>query len=251
MKVVGVIPARLASARFPSKLLHIIAGKPLLHWVVENALKANSLNSVVVATDSVEIKNSLQSFSVDVVMTDSNLASGSDRVWAAVKNTSADIIVNIQGDEALLEPVHIDKAVKSLSLAITKNSLAVSTLATALPLGEEDNPNSVKVVCNHQGQAIYFSRYPIPYSRTTRTKQDSSLQHIGLYAYTRKALQLFCSKPPVALEKGERLEQLRLLYWGVPIYVEQIEQKLIGVDTLEDAKMVEAILLKKENSKKK
>lgn len=247
MKVVGVIPARLASARFPSKLLHIIAGKPLLHWVVENALKAASLNSVVVATDSIEIKNSLKSFPVDVVMTDSSLASGSDRVWVAVKNSLADIIVNIQGDEVLLEPSHIDLAVETLLIESSKNNLAVSTLASALPKEEENNLNVVKVICDHNSRALYFSRYPIPYSRTTRKEIDVSLQHIGLYAYTHEALKLFCSKPPVALEKGESLEQLRLLYWGVPIYVKKIEQKLIGVDTMEDAKAVEAILLKKEN----
>lgn len=246
MKVVGVIPARLASTRFPSKLLHIIAGKPLLHWVVENALKTSSLNSVLVATDSVEIKNSLKKFPVEVVMTEPTLASGSDRVWAAVKNATADIIVNIQGDEALLEPSHIDTAVKTLLENLSENKLALSTLACALPKGEEANLNTVKVICDHKGKAIYFSRYPIPYSRVTKKEGDVSLQHIGLYAYTYAALKLFCSKNPVALEKAESLEQLRLLYWGIPIYVKKIEKNLIGVDTMEDAKAVEAILLKRD-----
>lgn len=247
MKVVGVIPARLASARFPSKLLYIIAGKPLLHWVVENSLRADSLNSVTVATDSIEIKNSLKKFPVDVVMTNANITSGSDRVWAAVKNSSADIIVNIQGDEALLDPCHINLTVKTLLAEISKNNLAVSTLAASLPKEEENNLNVVKVICDHKNKALYFSRYPIPYSRSTRKETDVALQHIGLYAYTHKALKLFCSKPPAEIEKGESLEQLRLLYWGIPIYVKKIEQQLIGVDTIEDAKAVEAVLLKKEN----
>ncbi|MBE8221859.1 MAG: 3-deoxy-manno-octulosonate cytidylyltransferase [Bdellovibrionales bacterium] len=247
MKAVGVIPARLASTRFPSKLLHIIAGKPLLHWVVESSLKATSLSSVIVATDSEEIKNSLKKFPVNIVMTDSNLSSGSDRVWAAVKNSLEDIIVNIQGDEALLEPGHIDLAVKTLLNKTLTNNLAVSTLACNLPRGEENNLNAVKVICDHKDRAIYFSRYPVPYSRAIRKKDDVSLQHIGLYAYTRDALKLFCSKPPVSLEQSESLEQLRLIYWGVPIYVKKIEQQLIGVDSIEDAKKVEAMLLKKEN----
>lgn len=246
MKVVGVIPARLASTRFPSKPLYVIAGKPLLHWVVEAALKAKSLNSVVVATDSLEIQNSLKSFPVKVVMTSPNLASGSDRVWAAVQSFSEEIIVNIQGDEALLQPEHIDQVVDKLKTVIKNkaDSLAVSTLACSLFKGEEKDFNIVKVICDHQEKAIYFSRYPIPYSRKTMDKKmDLSLQHIGLYAYTRPALELFCSKPATPLEKAESLEQLRLLYWGVSIYVKKIEQKLIGVDTIEEAREVEAILL--------
>lgn len=247
MKAVGVIPARLASTRFPSKPLHMIAGKPLLHWVVENALKAESLSSVVVATDSLEIKNSLKKLPVEVVMTDSNLASGSDRVWAAIKDYTEDIIVNIQGDEALLKSLYIDQAVQRLrDVTLNKSDgLAVSTLACSLLKEEVDNLNTVKVICDHQGQAIYFSRYPIPYFREPLgVTTDLSLQHIGLYAYTRAALQLFCSKPIVPLEKAESLEQLRLLYWGVPIYIQKIDNKLIGVDTIEDARKVELILLK-------
>lgn len=245
MKVVGVIPARLGSSRFPAKLLHNIAGKPLLYWPVESALKAQSLNSVIVATDSPEIKESLKNHPIKVIMTDSDLPSGSDRVWQAVKNSSEDIIVNIQGDEVLLEPEHIDAAVKKL--ITQQNPLAVSTLACALNQKDIDNFDSVKLICDNKDCAIYFSRFPIPYSRINKKElnRDTSLQHIGLYAYTRKALQIFCQQAPTKIEKAESLEQLRLLYLGIKIYVQQVEKKMISIDSIKDVKEAENILLNK------
>lgn len=247
MKVVGVIPARLGSTRFPDKLLYNIAGKPLLHWPVDSALKAQSLDSLIVATDSLEIKDSLKNHPVKVVMTDSDLPSGSDRVGQAVKNSLEDIIVNIQGDEILLEPQHIDAAVQTLLDKSKQNSLAVSTLACALDPKDVDNFNSVKVICDNKDCAIYFSRFAIPYSRVSKQqlKTDTALQHIGLYAYTRKALQLFCQQAPAKIEQAESLEQLRLLYLGFKIYVKQVEKKMISIDSIKDVQAAENILLKK------
>lgn len=243
-KIAVVIPARMASTRFPAKPLHNIAGKPLLAWVIE-AVKASSLvNQVVVATDHQQIYDLAQAYSATAVMTDSGLQSGTDRVHAAIEQLGldCDIVVNVQGDEPLVNASLIESLVQPL---LQDSGLEMATLAHPLDTAELTNPNSVKVLVNQYSQAIYFSRLPIPYSRSGLDGAASScvFKHIGLYAYRRQFLTKFCKTPPADIEKAEALEQLRALYLGARIAVRITEQKLIGVDTPEDAQRVEKLLL--------
>jgi 3-deoxy-manno-octulosonate cytidylyltransferase (CMP-KDO synthetase) len=241
-KVIGVIPARYASTRLPAKPLYKIAGKPLLEWVVKGVQKSKALDAVVVATDHPEIMQLAKLLGVDAVMTDPDLPSGSDRVWAAAQNYSdADIVLNIQGDEPLINEKWIDGVVDAMMQNV---DLKMATLAHDLPLDELHEMGSVKVLLNQKSEAIYFSRLPIPYTRSTWDKYPGlCLKHIGLYGYRREFLKSFCEQKPTGIERAESLEQLRALWLGAKIHVSKISQVAIGVDTIEDAKRVEKLLL--------
>lgn len=246
VKVVGAIPARYASSRFPGKPLHRIAGKPLLQWVVEAVKKSNLIDEVIVATDSGEIFTLAESLGVQVAMTDPELPSGTDRIYAATLNLNADIIVNIQGDEPLLEPSFLEQLVEPL---LKDSTLEMATVATLIQPNELQNPNVVKVVKNSDSKAIYFSRFAIPYSRN-----DAKLpvlgceKHIGLYAYRKNFLEKFCRTSPTLLEKAESLEQLRALDMGAKIKVISIDCHMHGVDTPEDVPRVEEALKNRRNN---
>lgn len=243
MKVVGVIPARFASTRFPGKPLQLIAGRPLLQWVVEAAKRSQRLSDVIVATDHGAIFDFAKGLGVKVAMTAPELPSGSDRVYAAVLNHDADIVVNIQGDEPLLEPELLDALVAPFESNL---ELKMSTLATALKPSEIQNPNVVKVVLDKHGNALYFSRLPIPYTRIDATQLPGLNQkHLGLYAYRKSFLAEFCRHPPAGIEKAESLEQLRALYMGAAIRVVCVDCQLQGVDTPEDVLTVEEIMAKR------
>lgn len=244
MKVVGVIPARYGSTRFPGKPLIQVAGKPLLQWVVEACKSSSSLSDVIVATDHHEIFGFAEKLDVKVAMTAPELPSGSDRVYAAVLNEDADVIVNIQGDEPLLQGPLLDQLIAPFK---DNTHLQMSTLATSIKSRKElENPNVVKVVTAENGNALYFSRYPIPYSRLDAEPPFAACsKHIGLYAYKKDFLAEFCQQQPVAIEVSESLEQLRALYLGAKIQVVSVDCELHGVDTPEDVSKVESILAKK------
>jgi 3-deoxy-manno-octulosonate cytidylyltransferase (CMP-KDO synthetase) len=238
-KTIGVIPARFASTRFPGKPLHLIAGRPLLEWVVRGAQEAKTLSQLVVATDHEGIAELATKLGVQVAMTDSDLASGSDRVWAASQGIDCEAVVNIQGDEPLLKGTLIDQLVEGF----WSSEAEMATLLK--PLEPEDliNPNVVKAIINKYNEAIYFSRLPIPYTRMTPgSKIEACWQHLGLYVYKKSFLKLFCETAPAILERAESLEQLRALWLGAKIQTIIVEYKCMGVDTPEDVLKVEPFL---------
>jgi len=245
MKVVGIIPARYGSTRFPGKPLALIAGKPLIERVVERCRMAGSLGEVLVATDDERIRTLAEKF-CRVEMTSVEHASGSDRIAEVASRLDCDAVLNIQGDEPLLEPEVIDVVVRALYGA------EMSTAATRIKLAEEyDNPNVVKVVVNSAGQALYFSRRTIPFLRDAASGSVSEqlaafpfLKHLGLYGYRRETLLRLVKFPVSTLEKAEKLEQLRALENGVPIAVVQVNYDSIGVDVPADVGRVERLLTK-------
>ena len=239
LRTLGVIPARLASTRLPRKVLREVAGRPLLAWVVEAARACPQLDRVLVATDSEEVAEFCRRIGCAVELTAANLASGTDRVHAVAQLHDADVYVNIQGDEPLLRPEHILALLRPFAQA----EVDVSTLKVRCTEENIANPNAVKVVTAADGRALYFSRAAIPFHRDAADPVPQYWKHIGLYAYRKRALNLFPTLPPSGLERAERLEQLRFLENGLAIYVEATEFDTIGVDTEDDLRMVEARLL--------
>ncbi len=244
MKTLGVIPARLRSTRLPEKPLHSIAGRPLLAWVIENMKLAVKLDSVVVATDDQRVADLALSCGAEAMLTDPELPSGTDRVWAVAAQRDEDLIVNIQGDEPLLAPGAVDALVSMMHVDSAAN---MGTLATRLEYEELENKNVVKVLVDQRDNAIYFSRFGIPFSRISGEgvlPSPKIMKHIGVYAYKRAFLESFCATSPVIFEKAESLEQLRALDMGAKIKVVRTDSISVGVDTLEDARKVESILRK-------
>lgn len=237
MKAVGVIPARFGSTRFPGKPLTPILGKPLIGWVIEKAKTAKLLSEIIVATDDSKIKETAERFGARAVMTESELPSGSDRVWAAIENVECDIALNIQGDEPLIEGRVLDQLVKALSEDV---GVEMGTLGRPMTKEALESVNTAKIVLNNRSEAIYFSRLPIPYSRGTKgITQNISLKHVGIYAYRKSFLKKFCQQKPTELELAEGLEQLRALYLGARIKVVETDLDSWGVDTPEDVLKVE------------
>jgi 3-deoxy-manno-octulosonate cytidylyltransferase (CMP-KDO synthetase) len=237
MRAIAVIPARLASTRLPRKALRKIASRPMLGWVYAAAKSSPSLADVIVATDSPEIMDVCRENGWNAVMTSAAHRSGTDRVHEVASSVEADVYVNIQGDEPMTRPEHIAALLDLMS----RPNVEVATLKRVCNPDDINNPNAVKVVTALDGRALYFSRATIPYDRD-RSGVIRHFKHLGFYAYTRKALDCFCALPKSALEESERLEQLRFLENGIPIYVAETSFDTIGVDTEEDLKQVEKIL---------
>ncbi len=236
MKNYIVIPARYGSTRFPGKLLAPIKGKPVIRWTVENALKVPR-SRVIVATDDRRIAAAVEDLEVDVIMTPSELPSGTDRVAVAVSELEpAEIVVNLQGDEPFLSA----KLVNDLIEAHRNSTFDIFTLARLLGDDEKSSdPNLVKVVIGKGGRGLYFSRSPIPYYRGRR---GNFLVHIGIYSYRWDALFDFVDLSPGKLELAEKLEQLRALENGMSIGVKIVEYQGIGIDTPEDLIRAESLL---------
>jgi 3-deoxy-manno-octulosonate cytidylyltransferase (CMP-KDO synthetase) len=237
MRAIAVIPARLASTRLPRKVLREIAGRPMLAWVYEAARSSPLLADVIVATDSDEVMEACRQNGWNALLTSFLHRSGTDRVYEVAGSVAADIYVNVQGDEPLARPEHIE----ALLAPMQDGSVLVSTLKTPAATADIDNPNAVKVVTDSSGRALYFSRATIPYDRD-RSGQPRYFKHLGFYAYRKRALERFCSLPESPLERSERLEQLRFLENGIPIQVAETPYDTIGVDTEEDLLRAEAIL---------
>ncbi len=236
-EIVAVIPARLASTRLPRKMLQPLLGRPLLQWTVEAALRCPQFHRVVVATDSDEIGALCEREGWAWQMTSATLPSGTDRMHAVAQIVPAAIYVNLQGDEPLLQPKHIDALLRPFALG---PHVEVTTVKTPCLPENVANPNAVKVVAAADGRALYFSRAAIPFDRDGIGA--TYWKHLGLYAYRRAALQRFAALTPTPLEQVERLEQLRLLENGIGLYVEPVAFDTVGVDTAEDLLRVEAIL---------
>ena len=239
-RILGVIPARLASTRLPRKLLREIAGRPLLAWVVDAARACPQFDQVVVATDADEIVQLCRSLGIEAELTSAELASGTDRLHVVAQRYDADIYVNVQGDEPLLQPDHIAALLRPFSR--TEVQIDVTTLKVRCTAENIGNPNAVKVVTAADGRALYFSRATIPFHRDAADAAPAYWKHIGLYAYRRAALLRFPSQGASELERVERLEQLRFLENGLSIYVEATEVDTVGVDTEADLIQVDRLL---------
>jgi 3-deoxy-manno-octulosonate cytidylyltransferase (CMP-KDO synthetase) len=244
VKVIGIIPARYASTRFPGKPLAPVAGKPLIQHVVEQCQKAKSLSEIIVATDDTRIWEVAQNF-CRAEMTRPEHPSGSDRIAEVAERISCDAIVNIQGDEPLIDPNVIDAVAKALT------DCEMSTAATLVKNPKDlDNPNVVKVVVNAAGRALYFSRRTIPYLREAASGSSEQLaafaflKHLGIYGYRRETLLRLVKFPVSSLENAEKLEQLRALENGISIAVVKVAHESVGVDTPEDVEWVERFLKK-------
>jgi 3-deoxy-manno-octulosonate cytidylyltransferase (CMP-KDO synthetase) len=236
LDILGVIPARLASTRLPRKVLRDIAGAPLVARVYEAAMRSPLISRAVVAADSDEVVEACNKRSIPVLLTSPKHASGSDRLYEVLEKEHADIYVNIQGDEPLLKPEHIEALVRPF---FNRVDVRVSTLKVAISQEQSLDPNVVKVVSSVSGRAIYFSRNPIPYDRDNRNVQR--YKHIGLYAYRKEALAEFHALPASGLQIAESLEQLKLIENDLPIHVFETEFDTVGVDTEEDLARVRAV----------
>ena len=239
MKTVVVIPARYGSTRFPGKSLARLQGRPMIQWVWEAASRSRLTEQVIIATDDERIADVAAKFGADVVMTKKSHRSGTDRVAEVADKISAHLYVNVQGDEPLLSPSAVDDLIRGM---MENPRAPIGTLAHRIESEEEwRSPEVVKVVCNRHGEALYFSRSPLPFQRTFDPK-TKMLRHVGLYAYRARALETFISLKPSALEVAESLEQLRVLEHGLTIQVIETKYRCLGVDTPADLARVEAVL---------
>ncbi len=243
IRIIAVIPARFGSTRFPGKPLQLLKGKPLLQWVVEGTRTSSQIQKVYVATDDSRIQNLCEKIGVDCLMTSPICPTGTDRLFEATRDLDFDVVINVQGDEPLINQSYIDPLAEAFML---DSKLDMATLAHPILPDDLENRNAVKIITNHNNEAIYFSRFPIPYSREKEPDSNqplrAALKHIGLYGYSRDFLQKFCSSGPVDIEKYESLEQLRALYLGAKIKVLKVEKPTYGVDTPEDLQKLEALL---------
>lgn len=244
MKAIAVIPARYGSTRLPGKPLLDICGKPLIQRVWEVVARIHGLDEIIVATDDDRIAKAVQEFGGKVMMTSPDCQSGSDRVREVAQTVEADVYVNVQGDEPLLEPAAIEQL---LDVFAQDASVRVATLCSPISREEAQSPNQVKVVRDHAGNALYFSRAPLPFVRVANETVDY-LGHIGIYAYRREALCAFASLPASPLEQAEKLEQLRFLQAGIPIRVLEAPRMGVGVDTQEDLNRVRGVVCEKRKA---
>ena len=247
IRIIAVIPARWGSTRFPGKPLTLLRGHPMIEYVYRRASRSALVDYVCIATDDERIADVVRGFGGNVQMTRGDHASGTDRVAEVAAGEEADVVVNIQGDEPLIHPDDIDAGIRPL---IAESGLEMSTLAVAFVSPEEFlNPNAVKVARGENGNALYFSRAPIPYLRDVLSGEDKAyeeildnwekispkpLKHLGFYAFRRESLLRFAGLGPSPLEELERLEQLRALEDGLAIRVVEINRDAIGVDRPED-----------------
>ncbi len=233
--VVAIIPARYASERFPGKVIVPLAGKPLVAHTWDRAVRAKLVSRAIVATDDQRVVDALKPFGVDTIMTRADHATGTDRIAEVAAGLDAGIVVNVQGDEPLVDPNLIDRTIRpllddpQLQMATARNPIDDPSLI--------NDPNCVKVVCDANGRALYFSRSTIPYIREKGVDPREKIvywQHIGLYVFRREFLMAFAKMPSTPLERLEKLEQLRVIENGYSIAVVDARDRSIGVDTPED-----------------
>jgi 3-deoxy-manno-octulosonate cytidylyltransferase (CMP-KDO synthetase) len=242
-EVVGIIPARWGSTRFPGKPLHLIAGKPLIQHVWERCSEAACFNRIIIATDDMRIAEAGFALGAEIALTSPDHKSGTDRIAEVAKKLSkASLIFNIQGDEPLIDPLLLRRLVRE---ARQKKEIEIITAATPLSPDGSLNEHNVKVVFDSKGNALYFSRSRIPFRRGAGNADF--YKHLGIYGYRRKALLRFVKWGPSLLEQAEQLEQLRALENGMKIRVIVSESNSIGVDTPEDATKVERLIMSRRN----
>ena len=238
MIILGVIPARLQSTRLPRKVLREIGGVPMVVYVFRRAQGCRMLSDLLVATDSDEVIEAYHAHHIPAVLTSAEHRSGTDRLWEVSRARVADVYVNIQGDEPLVTTGHIETLVRPF---LQEPEVQVTTLKIRATPDEVQSRTANKVVSNVHGDALYFSRLPIPFDRD-EAGDVVHWKHVGMYAYRRTVLDTFHSLPHSSLERAENLEQLRLLEHGIPIRVLETRDATIGVDTEEDLKAVAALV---------
>lgn len=243
--VIGVIPARYQSSRLPFKLLKKLAGKPLIQWTWESAASARLLDKLIIACDDEKILEAVKEFGAEAVLTSSDHTSGTDRIAETVIDIDTDIVINIQADEPLIHSTIIDSLAQQM---LDNKEISMATVKKKIDDKEEiHNPSIVKVICDKDGFAIYFSRLAIPYLRD-QGAICTYYKHLGIYAYRKDFLYTFKNLPPSYLEEAEKLEQLRAVEAGAKIKVIETIFDSWGVDTEEDFEKVEKILTKKKES---
>ncbi|MGE0615417.1 MAG: 3-deoxy-manno-octulosonate cytidylyltransferase [Bacteriovoracia bacterium] len=246
MKTLLVIPARYASTRLPGKPLADIHGKPMIQWVYEAAKKARGVDQVIVATDDDRVTQAVRKFGGEVMMTSPDLTSGTDRIAAVARQLKADIYINVQGDEPMIDPTGIEKA---LELVTSKRFTMASIMTPLRSQADLLSRNVVKVIVDNNSRALFFSRLPIPYGRQEPPAAPSGTtpyipyKHLGLYVYTREVLFQISEARPVPLEVAESLEQLRAMQHGIPIGLAEVERDTVAVDTAEDLEKVRRLLV--------
>jgi 3-deoxy-manno-octulosonate cytidylyltransferase (CMP-KDO synthetase) len=239
LKIIGVIPARLNSERLPGKVLRAICGRPMVHRVYDAAISCNLLSGLFIATDSEDVCEYCTANGIPVLMTASTHRSGTERIFEVSRSHPADVYVNIQGDEPMLQASQIELLLEPfLRGAANAGAKYVTTLKTPLADHQAANPNIVKVVTNSRRMALYFSRAAIPFHRDASSAVPF-FKHLGLYAYSAAALEAYVALPPSPLELTEKLEQMRLLENGIPIEVAETQFDTVAVDTEEDLAAVE------------
>ena len=257
-KVTAIIPARYNSTRLPAKLLLDLAGKPIIQHVYERTSQAKLIDQVIIATDDSRIEAVVKNFGGNVLMTSNKHQTGTDRIAEVAQGLTSEIIVNVQGDEPLIDPTTIDQAITPL--LVDKNLMMSTTCESIENWADVFNPNVVKVVMNSLGEALYFSRAPIPFPRfaalgeqcfdpqkmlleiQNNSQVDNYFKHTGLYVYRREFLLNFTHWPRGTVEKAESLEQLRALQMGYRIQVIKVTHRSIGIDTLADLEKAREIL---------
>lgn len=238
--VLGVIPARMASTRFPGKPLAPLAGKPMIQWVWERARKAGTLSRIIIATDDARILDAAHSFGAEAELTRPTHPSGTDRAAEVAARHRCSLVVNIQGDEPLIDPRMIDQAVSSLA---KHRRFGMATLCRRIENPADiTSPQVVKVVRRKDGEALYFSRHPVPFARDPSDGEPRRFKHIGLYVYRTAVLRELVRLPVSPLEISEKLEQLRALENGIRILCQETRFDSAGVDTPEDLVRAEAFL---------
>jgi 3-deoxy-manno-octulosonate cytidylyltransferase (CMP-KDO synthetase) len=238
VRVLGVIPARLASTRLPRKVLREICGLPLVVHVYRAARRSPRLDHLLVATDADEVMAACRAHGIPVLMTSPDHPTGTDRLWEVSRSEVADVYVNIQGDEPLVTAGHIERLVRPF---LDDPAVQVTTLKIRATPEEVPTRTANKVVTDIHGDALYFSRLPIPCDRDN-VGTVVYWKHAGMYAYRRAVLERYHALPPSSLERAEQLEQLRLLENGIPIRVVETDEPTVGVDTEDDLRAVEALL---------
>ncbi len=234
---VAIIPARYASTRFPGKPLALLLGKPLIQWVWERAMAVQTLKRVIIATDDERIHASCKKFDAEVMITNPDHPSGTDRIAEVARKVDADFYVNLQGDEPMIDPA----AIEELIAVSRKNNCALSTLAHKEDLLDRlESPNCVKVITDINSDALYFSRFNLPYARNQ--VELARYIHIGVYCYRADVLRNYAQLTPCDLERSESLEQLRAMYHGIKIKVIVCNYRPIGVDTPEELLEAEQII---------
>lgn len=241
MKAVAVIPARFEASRLPGKVLVDILGKPMVQHVYERALAAHRVERVIVACDDDRIRDAVEGFGGEARLTSPGHESGTDRIAEVAHGLDADVVVNVQGDEPMLDPRDIDLAVEGL---VESDDCPMATLITPITLADElDDPACVKAVIDRRGHALYFSRASIPFCRDIRPMIDQPIyKHIGLYAFRRSFLLDYATWKPTPLQRAEGLEQLRVLENGHPIRCVETPRHSIGVDTPADLERARALM---------
>jgi len=239
-QVICVIPARYASTRLPGKPLADIGGRPMIEWVYRRAEKARRTREVLVATDDERVFRAVEAFGGRVVMTLERCRNGTERVAEALQGRSCDLVLNLQGDEPLIEPEALDQLVEVFQ---QEPETSMATLVRRMGEGEDpENPNVVKAVLDVKGRALYFSRHSIPYHRDRSSARPVYYHHYGLYAFRPETLDRFVRLPDSPLERAEKLEQLRALEHGISIRAVETTFSMMGVDTAEDLESVRRLV---------